>query len=673
MNYTMPLQTQSSVTNVPEHLQVRNIARLLMKGKDGDGTPDTVAPDGEKLHNWLLQVLHQAESSIPERKFRATSQEDYEFYAGDQDTPDVLQKLANERRPSQTYNEVRAKIDMLVGVAAQSRREPIIVPVGREDGPLSQAMQTAHKHFRYQLKLSRLEMECFEDTVKGGRSLLHFYIDDENPFSPEMKAVKIDNWNFWVDPDSVMYDMSDAKYLCVDKWIDNEVAFTRWPSQFPNPEGMSRPADMPQFVNEFNNKVRVVECWYRKMEPVVWFINPLTGKPEWARPDEFKAFTKAITDGVVMPSGQTLKMPQGPQGVYGFRRFTYYAIFNGSRILEHGENPYRHNLFPYVLCGGYKDKMNNAWFGAVKTMKDPQRSLNTMRRQLMHLLQTSPRGILMHEAGTLLNPEDYDERCAHPTFRMELAPNSLREGKVQFSKQPTISPIYAQQDSVMSQSMKDSSGIQDSLLGIQTSSREPGVTTKMRQETGIAVLFPLFDNFREFRFNSAKMLMSMIQQFVDQPTLLRIEGPEGVTLIQANTQLDPNAPDFNDITAAQFDLRVDETTESSSVRAATAQLLVEVNHNNPGAIPPEVILDYAGLPFTVQQQIVQYRKQATEAQAAAQQAERDHELALAKIKADADLEKTRLMIEAQENRDVEAQQSGRSAGRKARRERRSEG
>ena len=72
----------------------------------------------------------------------------------------------------------------------------------------------------------------------------------------------------------------------------------------------------------------------------------------------------------------------------------HYMIFSDIFELEAGPSPYRWKGFPAAFFGAYKDEDNNRWFGAVTGMKDPQIAINTMRRQLSHLLQTLPKGIL---------------------------------------------------------------------------------------------------------------------------------------------------------------------------------------------------------------------------------------------------------------------------------------
>ena len=41
---------------------------------------------------------------------------------------------------------------------------------------------------------------------------------------------------------------------------------------------------------------------------------------------------------------------------------------------------------------------------------------------------------------------------------------------------------------------------------------------------------------------------------------------------------------------------------------AIAQMLIEYSQNNPGVIPPDVVLEYSDLPFSVQQRVMEYHR-----------------------------------------------------------------
>ncbi len=575
--------------------------------------------EDKDLSEDLLAWLKLCEGSETETAYRTNATEDYEFYAGKQDTAEVEAELIEQKRPNTVYNEIKPKVDMLVGAAAQMRQAPTLVAVGNEDEPMVEVQNGVFKHYRYKLKIPRKEINCFEHAVKGGRSLLFFYLTGENPFNPEITAKCIRGKGFWIDPDSIEYDLSDARFVFMDKWLDKEEISALWPD-FDGTSLSQNAPDIPSFFNQDRKKYRLVECWYRKMVRFYWFVNPLTQQPDSLEEGDWKRFAKAIVEGI--PVGQNedgspkmLQLPAPPEHKVVAAKRVFYAIFSGNQILEEGRSPYKFNSFPCVLFGAYKNDEENSWFGAVSMMKDPQRGLNTMRRQLMYLLQTAPKGILIHEAGIIVNEDEYDKRSSEPNFRLVVMQGRADASHIRFSEQPQISPVYGQLDGVYSQSMKDASGIQDPFLGIQTTSREAGTALKMRQDANVGVLYVLFDNFRESRIEAGKILLSMIQQYVKEPEVARIEGPNGMQVLQANTQMNPQLQGFNDLSFGKYDVRVDESPEYITSRMTTLQLLVDFSQNNPGSIPVDIILEYANLPFSTKQRVREYQKE----QAAIQQ------------------------------------------------------
>jgi hypothetical protein len=76
----------------------------------------------------------------------------------------------------------------VVGLAGQNRQLPAAFPVEHNDEAMVEFANGAIKFFRRESKVDAGEMTCFEHTVKSGRALLHFYVSDENPYAPEIKA-----------------------------------------------------------------------------------------------------------------------------------------------------------------------------------------------------------------------------------------------------------------------------------------------------------------------------------------------------------------------------------------------------------------------------------------------------------------------------------------------------
>lgn len=553
----------------------------------------------------IIDWLSAAETCTAETSWRRESKEDYQFYAGKQDTAEVIAILNDQKRPSTVHNEIKPKVDMLCGIVGQTKWDIDVLPIGAEDEPLAELMTGTMQHYRRRLNIQKLEADCFMHTAQSGRSYQYFHVSSENPFRPEIRTKRLPGSDVFVDPDSVEYDLSDARYVFIQKWLTEDEVKRFWPA-VPVEQirgGSGARVDGLSFFDEANEKYRFIECWYKNYVKKIWFVNPLTGKEEALERKEFIAFVKQLYNGMDVGGGNVVRFPQ-PKGYESWVEEIRYTIFTDTIEVEGGKSPYtKLKRFPIVQYGAYQDVDENRWFGVVNQMKDPQRSINTTRRQLIHLLQTLPKGILVHEVGAILNIDDYEERGSEPGFHLEVAKGGI--DKYRFEQQPQISPIYAQFDAICQQGMKDTSGIQNELMGVQTTSREPGVSVRARQETGIAVLFIIFENFRHSRLLGAKVLLALVQQYVTDAMMIRINGEQGKQLIAVNSQMNPQVEGWNDITAGEFDLELDETVHTATMRRAVAQILAEFSHNNPGAIPPDLVLEYSDIPYTAKTRVRQ--------------------------------------------------------------------
>ena len=596
------------------YLDIPSIGTYLGELTDSDAS----------LLNKVMDWLRQTEGSECELLWQDESEEDYAFYGGDQDSAEVKQKLADAKRPALTYNQIKPKVDVVVGLANQNRQLPTAFPVSHDSELMVELANGAIKFFRRESKLADNEVTCFEHCVKGGRSLLYFFVDDENPFEPKIKTRFVHGRDFKLDPRSVCYDMSDARFIFIDFWYDKDDIKVRYPKFDPDLVAQLQVAvgntghSYPLFYNAINDTYRITECWYKQTEEVYWIKNPVTNANEKVSKETFQAMHDALQQGITTADGQVITDPD-LQYVKRYATVYKYVIFSNNYIFEQGSSGHRWEGFPCVLFGAYKHDVSNRWFSFITMMKDPQRGINTMRRQMQHLLQTAPKGILVHEVGAILDIESYETKSAEPTYHMEVAQGGIE--KVKWTSQPVISPVYGQLMSADEQFMKDVSGIQNDTLGIQTYSREPGITTQLRQGQNIAILYILLNNFKQSRILATRILFSFIQQYVSTERVIRIEGRNGQQLMQLNTQSNPANPQFNDVTIGQYDFYVDEGIETVNSRNSIAQMLIEMNQQAPGSVPPDLIVEYSGAPFSVVQQLKQYAQRNAQAQQQAKQQE----------------------------------------------------
>jgi len=603
----------------------------------------------DKEHEKILQWLRDCEASTPESEYRKKAIESYEFYAGTQDTKEVIELLESQNRPYPVFNETKPKVDMLVGMAAQAPTTSVAVPVGAEDEALTEVMNGVLFHYQKKLEITRKRNKCFEHTCKSGRSLHWFWIDDSNPFKYAIKSKRWRGDQFYLDPNAVTMNLTNDgghRFIFLEKWVSEEELARRVPKGHDVEElkDTATGTDGLSFWNEARDLYRLMECWYFKLLETYWFINPISGREEGLIKEDFQNFKKAVIQGIPLDQqGQQLFQMTPKQFQEweassvkkSFKKWVYYTIFSGGIVIVREKSPLNWDGFPGILYGAYKDDNNNTWLSVIETIKDPQRSLNTLMRQLVYLLQTLPKGILLHETGAIIDIERYEQHSAEPNFHMEVARGMIE--KVKFQTQGAISQVYQQLIGIFLNAIKSASGIHDDLMGIETSSREATSTLRARQQTSFAVLYVLFDNFRISRFRETKLLLTLIQQYVTEPEWIRITGQKGIQVMQINSQINPGSQGFNDVTAIEYDIEADEITETTSIRMMIAALLAEFAHNNPNTIPPTVMLEYMNIPFSVKQQVQAYWEQQQQLQQ--EQADREYKLELLKLGAQTDANK----------------------------------
>jgi hypothetical protein len=112
--------------------------------------------------------------------------------------------------------------------------------------------------------------------------------------------------------------------------------------------------------------------------------------------------------------------------------------------------------------------------------------------------------------------------------------------------------------------------------------------------------------------------------------------------MELNTQLDPTNPDYNGVDSGRYDVVVDEDVENITMRAFIMEQLTAYSQNNPGMIPPDVIMEYSNLPFTAKMAVKNFNAQNQAAQAQAVQFEQQMQIE------ELNLKKTELALRAKE-------------------------
>ena len=122
-------------------------------------------------------------------------------------------------------------------------------------------------------------------------------------------------------------------------------------------------------------------------------------------------------------------------------------------------------------------------------------------------------------------------------------------------------------------------GITDENMGRQTNATS-GKAILARQDQGALATSQFFDSLTYARRIHGEKLLSVIEQYMDQPKTMRMTDERGKPKY---VSINDDTPELNDITLSRDDFVIDEADWGATARQSSAQLLVEMlTRSGPG-------------------------------------------------------------------------------------------
>jgi hypothetical protein len=301
-------------------------------------------------------------------------------------------------------------------------------------------------------------------------------------------------------------------------------------------------------------------------------------------------------------------------------------------LLEIGDAPAKNN-FSFKCMTGKRDRNKNVFFGIVRAMKDPARWSNKWMSQTMHIMNTTAKGGIAAERGGFFDNDAQGEASwAHQDQVTYLKSGALSGQNPKFIAKP-VSQFPQGSFELMqyaNQSLRDVSGVNVEILGMQSSAGQAASLDLQRKQSALTILQPLFDSLRRYRKEQGRLMLYLIQHYLSDGRLIKIEGPEEAQFVPL---IKEQAFDGK----ISYDVIVDESPTSANQKEATWAMLQQILPVIGKMLPPATwlaLLKYSPLPTSAQKDISDSIKQAQE-QPDPEQQKRDAELKLENDKAQA--------------------------------------
>lgn len=586
-----------------------------------------------RLYGWFeTEMRRQAHN-----RFQMAMDEDY--YDNEQWQADEKVELKARGQAATVYNETKPMIDWLIGVERRTRTDFTIIAAD-DTLEADEDAKTKTKLLKYISGANRLEFErsnAADDCFKAGLGWMEIGISPD----PEDEPIysRSESWrNMLYDSLGSRTDLEDSRYLFRFRILDLDIAIAYFPEKEAQLRASVINGDEGTYLEWFNGRptseygdVGTLPSKYSSYDGDAWLKN------ERERVMLIEGWCKEPT---------TETTGKGTSAIDRVRMKMQTTIFTCKHIILDAPSPYKHNKYPFVPLWCYRRKKDNAPYGAIRSIRGPQDSLNKRHSKALHILSTN-QVIAEVDAfhNDIMSAEEAREELAAPDGFVLLDKGGLN--KIKQFRENDVAQGHLQLAQYDAEIIRNASGITSENLG-RDSNATSGIAIQKKAEQGGHLTAGIFDNLLFARQLEGELMLSLIEQFYNEPKIVSIAGERKKREYVRINEVDPTTGQkLNDITARKAQFIIGEQAWKQSLQQAAfesiMQLLTQLAPTAPQVVTAllDTVFEMADIPN--KQIILQRIRQVTgmqdpdEPPTPEQQAAKEQQDKLAKAQQDAQI------------------------------------
>lgn len=531
------------------------------------------------------------------KDWRKCAKEDFEFLAGEQWTHAEKEKLKSELRPIITFNRTNPIIQAVSGMEISNRKEVKYFPREMGDAKPSEILTEGAKWFRDVADADDEDSDSFLDTMVCGLGATETTLDYEESEEGDPMVSAVNALEMVWDKSARKKNFTDARRM----WRVRKIPMSRAKELFPDadvleldakwahldiePDDTESQEEADRYEGDgekvdFDDEkdVTIVHLEYKERVKVRVLIDVQTGQRVEYEPDDAKKLMER--------AAQLGKMfiVQGERQITKVRK-----VFIGAKVLDETD-ALCPTHFSFQLVTGYIDRNTGLPYGLMRLMKDPQRWANKWMSQALHILNTSAKGGLLIERGATDDVRALERNWSNPNKVTVVEDGAIAGQRIKEKTLTAMPAGFFQMMEFAISSVRDVTGISVEMLGMREADQAASLEYQRRQ-AGMTILQPLFDNLKRYRREHGKLMLYIIQNYLNDGRLIRIVGKEGEQYV-------PLAIDAD----AKYDVIVDDQVNSPDQKMMVWQSLMPILPT----LPPQIqlaLVDYAPLPTSVIEKI----------------------------------------------------------------------
>lgn len=579
--------------------------------------------DDDDILSTLKQRFRIAEDATQE--WRREAIDLYDLVAGKQWSEADKLRMQEALRPALEFNLMGKYIDTVSGLQIANRMDMRYIPREMGDTKVNEILTSAADWARDQCSAWIEESEAWKDMLIGGVGATEDYVDFMD--DPEGKFIteRRDPIELFWDPSARKINLLDARWMVRVRYMSDEEIEERWPEkadELANPNSMGiEPADTlgygeyihhadeawkyehGPFGNTQKKTLPVAEYQWFERKPMVRVMTPMGNRD--LTPAQYERLKVVF---------EAQGIPHRAQKFKGKKYFRAFACANV--ILDQGESPYQMG-FTYGFMTGRRDRNTNTWYGIGRSLADPQRFLNKILSEAVHIMQTQAKGGLMAEQDAFADPRRAEIEWAKPDSIVWMEDGSLSNPTGPKVLPKPQSPIPAGFDKFLlfaMQALPETSGLNLEIMGM-ANKVQPGIVEAQRKQSAMTMIQWAFDSLKRYYEVHGNRLAYYLKEYLSDGRLIRITGDAG------HQQY---IPLMRDKLTMEFDVVVDESPTSANQKEKTFAVMMEllpIMAQAGQGIPPE-FWEHSPLPSELAEKLtkaMQPNPQAVQQQQQAQQ------------------------------------------------------
>lgn len=270
---------------------------------------------------------------------------------------------------------------------------------------------------------------------------------------------------------------------------------------------------------------------------------------------------------------------------YIIENYWYYRFLSPfGDILDEGESPYNHGEHPYVVKAF--PMVDGEIHPFVADVIDQQRYINHYIILNDFLVKSSAKGSLIIDESSIPSDMSLEDIADEWTKYNGVIKLKLKDGAKVPQQMVNQSRVAGLQDMItlQMQLMDDVSGVHGALQGKNATSGTSGILYEQQANNASTSIIDLLDTYSSFLGMGAKKKLKNIQQFYDEPVIIKVAGRGGVVAYDPQT-----------MGGIDYDVALSESYDTPVYRAINNELLMQFL--NAQQITLKQLLEVGSFPF----------------------------------------------------------------------------